>query len=122
MSGELYREMVDRARHFLKISDIDAGEDRFDISLFHLEQSMQLSLKAYLLREKGDFPRTHGLHDLIELSGNDCVKKLAEEKWYIIDILEDAYIGSRYLVRRYGRREYIEALRFVEEVIKCLNL
>ena len=45
--------MMDGARHFLKISKLDADDGGFDISLFHLEQAMQLALKAYLLRGKG---------------------------------------------------------------------
>jgi len=48
-----YWKMMDGARHFLKISKLDADDGGFDISLFHLEQAMQLALKAYLLRGKG---------------------------------------------------------------------
>ncbi len=56
------------------------------------------------------------------MSGSECLKRLAEEYWYVIDILEDAYIGSRYFMRRYGRREYEAARRFVEEVFRCTGI
>ena len=122
MSLRLYRELVARAKHFLRVSEFDVREGRYDIALFHLEQAVQPAVKAYLLRELGDFPRTHSLHDLIEVSGSDCLQRLAEEYWYVVDILEDAYTGSRYFIRRYGRREYEAAKRFVEEVFQCIGI
>ena len=79
-------------------------------------------LKAYLLREIGDFPRVHSLADLLEAAGNPCLDRLSREQWYVIDILDDAYTGSRYFIRRYGEREYRAARRFVEEVFRCLGV
>jgi hypothetical protein len=46
---------------------------------------------------------------LVELSGNSCLTRLSNEKWYILDILEDAYTGARYFVRSYSEKEYVEA-------------
>lgn len=122
LSARLYEDMVARAKHFLNVSGYDVSAGRYDIALFHLEQSVQIALKAYLLKTFGDFPKVHSLKDLIDLSENNCLKKLAEDLWYIIDILEDAYIGARYLNRRYGEKEYREALRFVQEVFKCIGI
>lgn len=122
MSSRLYREMVERARHFYRVSEYDVSAGRYDIALFHLEQAVQLALKAYLLASVGDFPRIHSLRDLVELVDNDCLRRVADEKWYVVDILEDAYVGARYLVRRYGAREYAEARRFAEEVLGCLGM
>ncbi len=119
MSSRLYRELVERARHFHRVSGFDVEQGRYDIALFHLEQAAQLAIKAYMLRELGDFPRVHSLHDLIEASGSRCLERLRDEYWYVIDILDDAYTGSRYFIRRYGRREYEAAKRFVEEVFRC---
>ena len=70
VSLELYRLMVERARHMRRIADVDAAEQRYDIALFHLEQAAQLMLRAYLLRTVGDFPRTHHLADLARLAQN----------------------------------------------------
>ncbi|MCE4613473.1 MAG: HEPN domain-containing protein [Desulfurococcales archaeon] len=122
MSSRLYREFAARARHFLRASEFDVSEGRYDIALFHLEQAAQLAIKAYLLRELGDFPRIHSLRDLVEISGSECLKELAEERWYVIDILDDAYTGSRYFVRRYGEREYRAARQFVERVFQCIGI
>jgi len=62
------------------------------------------------------------LYDLVEVSGNECLGRLAEEYWYVIDILDDAYTGSRYFVRRYREKEYTAAKRFVEEVFRCTGI
>ncbi len=122
LSITLYREMIERAKHLYRISVNDVSAGRYDIALFHLEQAVQLSLKAYLLKTLGDFPRTHSIKDLVELSEDSCLVKLSEEKWYVIDILEDAYTGARYFLRSYGEREYNEAKNFVEGVFKCIGI
>jgi len=122
LSIRLYEEMVSRAKHFFNISSYDVSLGRYDIALFHLEQTVQLILKAYLLKVFGDFPKTHSIKDLIDLSENECLKRLADELWFVIDILEDAYISARYFIRRYGEREYREALKFVEGVFKCIGI
>ncbi len=46
--------------------------------------------------------------------------QLVDEKWYVVDIFEDAYIGSRYFIRSYGGRECSEAKKFLEDVSKCI--
>jgi len=122
LSIRLYEEMVSRAKHFFNISSYDVSLGRYDIALFHLEQAVQLILKAYLLKVFGDFPKTYSIKDLIDLSENECLKRLADELWFIIDILEDAYISARYFIRRYGEREYREALKFVEGVFRCIGI
>ena len=55
----------------------------------------------------------------MEVSGSERLRRLAEEYWYVVDILEDAYTGSERFIRRYGGREYEAARRFVEEVFRC---
>jgi len=122
MSERLYRLLVERARHFHLESGFDVERGRYDIALFHLEQAAQLAIKAYMLREIGSFPRVHSLHELIEASGNECLKRLADEQWYIVDILVDAYTGSRCSTRSYGEKEYRAAKRFVEEVLRCTGI
>ncbi|MCC6052619.1 MAG: HEPN domain-containing protein [Desulfurococcaceae archaeon] len=122
MSTRLYEELVKRAVHFYKVSDFDASSGRYDIALFHLEQAVQLALKAHLLKTLGDYPRIHSIKDLVELCENECLRRLVDEYWYVIDILEDAYIGGRYLIRRYSIREFNAARKFVEEVFKCTGI
>ena len=53
LSGRLYRELIERARHFHRVSSFDVEQGRYDIALFHLEQAAQLSIKAYMPGELG---------------------------------------------------------------------
>ncbi|MDI9619595.1 MAG: HEPN domain-containing protein [Candidatus Nezhaarchaeota archaeon] len=122
MSLRVYLEMIEKAKHFYRVSEYDVSMGRFDIALFHLEQAVQLALKASLFKSIGDFPRTHSIWELIEVSNDERLKRLADEKWFVIDILEDAYIGARYFIRRYTEKEYVEAKKFVDEVFKCINI
>lgn len=86
------------------------------LAAFNIEQYCQLILKYKLLVKTGTYPRTHSILRLIrELS-----KITREVETLLNDIvmltkIEDAYIGSRYLPRRYERAEVEAMLRFVEE-------
>jgi hypothetical protein len=74
LSAKLYEEMAKRAKHFFRISSYDVATGRYDIALFHIEQAVQLALKAYLFRVFGDFPKTHSVKELIDLSESECSK------------------------------------------------
>jgi hypothetical protein len=39
-----------------------------------------------------------------------------------MNVLEVAYIGGRYFIRRYNLREYEESRRFVGKVFKCIGI
>lgn len=101
------------------IFQIDNGF--YDLAAFSLEQSLQLYLKACLLRLGADYPRTHSVRKLLELIGDISEQKDVRELLlrYAVEIgsLEDAYITSRYISRNYSREE-VEKLRNVVEEIK----
>jgi len=122
MEKRLYEKLIERAKYFLEIAKEDLKNKKYDVGMFHVEQCIQLLLKAYLLKNFGDFPKTHDLFILFEQIKEEKVKKLVEEKWYIIEILIDAYISSRYFAREYREKELVEAINFAEELIKCLNI
>lgn len=88
----------------------------YDLAAFNIEQYCQLILKYKLLVKTGTYPRTHSILRLIrELS-----KITREVEFLLNDIvmltkIEDAYIGSRCLPRRYERAEVEAILRFAEE-------
>jgi len=77
-----------------------------------------------LLVKTGTYPRTHSLTRLInELSKiNPKIRELIEKEDYLILLtkLEDAYIGARYLPRRYSEVEARILYRFVNEVFRSI--
>ena len=79
----------------------------YDWSVFLLEQALQLLVKYFLAIKIGYFPRTHSLSLLLEEAGqiDGEFLRFLEENRDALAFLEDAYISSRYLPRRYRREE-----------------
>ncbi|MEM2743325.1 MAG: HEPN domain-containing protein, partial [Candidatus Methanomethylicaceae archaeon] len=110
MSFEEAQIIKERAEAFLKNVQILFEEGIYDLAAFNIEQYCQLILKYKLLIKTGTYPRTYSIIRLIrELSKiNVRANKLLQDIIMITKI-EDAYIGSRYLPRRYEKEE-VEAM------------
>lgn len=80
----------------------------YDLAVFSLEQSLQLYLKASLLKLGVDYPRTLSVRKLLELLGelaeSEEVRELLSKYAVELGALEDAYITSRYIPREYTPR------------------
>ena len=116
--AEVLRE---RALEFLRIAENLIAEGSYDLAAFSIEQYCQLMLKYKLLVSIGTYPRTHSITRLVrELSKIDrsVEQLLSRENIPMITKIEDAYIGARYLPRRYFREEVEAMLRFAKEVFK----
>jgi len=95
------------------------AEGEYDLAAFGVEQYCRLMLKYKLLLKTGAYPRTHSLIRLVrELAkAAEGAGRLLEDVVMLTKI-EDAYIGSRYLPRRYEREEVEAMLRYVSEKFK----
>ena len=97
----------------------------YDLAAFSLEQSLQLFLKAALLKFGLEYPRTHSVRRLLELlhevTGREEVRKIIREYILELGLLEDAYIASRYVIRDYGRDEVLKLKRAVQEVMNAVR-
>ena len=118
--AELFRE---RAEAFLRNAERLVGEGVLDLAAFNIEQYCQLMLKYKLLVKTGTYPMIHSIIRLLrELSritpGLQEFLKNAENMLYLTKV-EDAYIGARYLPRRYEESEVKSMLKFVKEVFKA---
>ena len=58
-----YEYLLERSRRFLETARIQIERGFYDLAAFSLEQSLQLFLKAELLKLKVDYPRTRRLRD-----------------------------------------------------------
>ncbi|MCS7138044.1 MAG: HEPN domain-containing protein [Candidatus Caldarchaeum sp.] len=63
VEGEFLKK---RALAFLVDAQTDFGRGEYDLTLFHVEQFMQLYLKHLLYRKVGDFPKTHSPSELFK--------------------------------------------------------
>jgi len=108
-----------RAEAFLRNAERLYAEGEYDLAAFNVEQYCQLMLKYKLLLKTGTYPRTHSLIRLVKELAKIArgAEKLLEDI-LILTKIEDAYIGSRYLPRRYEREEVEAMLRFVKEKFK----
>jgi HEPN domain-containing protein len=118
---EEYEALLRRSDGFLETALMQARAGMYDLAVFSLEQSLQLFLKAMLLRVGSDYPRTHSIRRLLELltevTGRSELRELASRYSVELGALEDAYISSRYIPRIYTKDEF-ERLRAVLEEVR----
>lgn len=91
---------------------------------FHLQQSTEKYLKAYIVKNKLDFKKTHDLTELLQI----CSEK--EKKFSALfeecNLLTDYYIDTRYpvhwpaTVTKTEATEALEAARIVRDFVKGL--
>ena len=117
---EEYEALLKRSDGFLETALMQARAGMYDLAVFSLEQSLQLFLKATLLRVGADYPRTHSIRRLLELltevTGRSELRELASRHSVELGALEDAYISSRYIPRIYIKDEFERLRAVVEEV------
>ena len=124
MSFEEVELLKERAEMFLENAKHLIEKGVYDLAAFNIEQYCQLILKYKLLVKTGTYPRTHSLtrliNELSKLVENVNILLEKEEYFLMLTKIEDAYIGSRYLPRRYSKIEVEAMLRYVTEVVKPL--
>lgn len=121
MSLEEAKLLEERAKAFLRNAERLLTEGEYDLAAFNIEQYCQLMLKYKLLVKTGTYPRTHSILRLIrELAKID--KRAGEllKDVIIVTKIEDAYIGARYLPRRYEKEEVEAMLRYVKAVFEVV--
>ncbi len=61
------RNLLRRSRGFLETAEYQISRGFDDLAAFSLEQALQLFLKAKLLVEGIEYPRTHSVRALLEM-------------------------------------------------------
>jgi len=119
------KRLLKRSREFLETAKYQIGKGFYDLAAFSLEQALQLFLKARLLSEGVEYPRTHSVRALLEIlsevvnEGKKAVVKGALEKYLMeLSVLEDAYITSRYIIRDFSRQEVEKLVKAVKEIMR----
>lgn len=115
----------ERAYAFLRNAERLFNDGEYDLAAFNIEQFCQLLLKYKLLVKTGTYPRTHSilrlLRELGKLASEKALTSFIDSQIMFLTRIEDAYIASRYLPRRYEKKEVKELLKFTkrfEEVIR----
>lgn len=117
--------LLKRSRNFLETAEYQINKGFYDLAAFSLEQSLQLFLKAKILAEGADYPKTHSvrvlleiLSDLVPENKKSSVKEILDKYLLELSVLEDAYITSRYIMREFTKREVEKLAKSVREIMK----
>jgi HEPN domain-containing protein len=117
--------LLKRSRDFLETAEYQITKGFYDLAAFSLEQALQLFLKAKVLAEGVDYPRTHSVRALLEIlseivpeNKKSKVKGVLENYLLELGVLEDAYITSRYVMREFTKKEVEKLAKAVKEMMK----
>ena len=61
------KSLLKRSRDFLETAEYQISKGFYDLAAFSLEQALQLFLKAKVLAEGVDYPRTRSVRVLLEI-------------------------------------------------------
>ena len=106
---EEYNCLLERSRRFLITAEMQVEKGFYDLAAFSLEQSFQLYLKAMLLKLGVDYPRTHSVRKLLELTcrltDSEEIRRTLSEYAVELGSLEDVHITSKYIPIAWRRLE-----------------
>ena len=117
----------DRAERMLKSAKHHVKSGDYDLAAFLAEQAAQLYLKYKILELTGEMPRTHTLRQLLGILQKIANKKSREIADFtrtnrsLLIRLEEAYLASRYLARKYEKDEVEELVAFTEKVFSFVR-
>jgi len=98
---------------FLKEAERNLNEGEYNLAMFHSEQALQLALKFVLYESTGTYERTHNLikllEDVIRVTNNSRLREILDKEANTLDLIQQAYIGARYLPYEYSKNSVITA-------------
>ena len=122
---EEFKCLIEKSRRFYESSIMQNERGFYDLVAFSLEQSLQLYLKAYILKLGADYPRTHSIRRLLdfiyELTKHNKIKDILQKYSVELALLEDVYITSRYIAREFRQEEVNRLRSVIDEVFKVVR-
>lgn len=119
------KRLLKRSRDFLETAEYQTSKGFYDLAAFSLEQALQLFLKAKVLAEGVDYPRTHSVRALLEIlselvpeNKKSAIRGILENYLLELGVLEDAYITSRYVMREFTKLEVEKLTKAVKEIMR----
>lgn len=109
------------ALKFLEEAQESLKRGDYAFTMLFVEQAVQLALKYLLAKRFGDFPKTHSLKLLFELTGDDELMTFYRENVDLIREIELAYIASRYIDVEYTKAVAERALQLAEKLMEVIG-
>ncbi len=123
-----YENMIGRSERFLLTAESSLKEGFLDISSFNANQSLELFLKALLLKSAGDFPHTHDIKELLRtlarIGGSKYSKKInkyLKEETLGLKAIQDAYITARYFFVSTSENEVDQMIGLIKKLREDLR-
>ena len=115
--------LKENAEYFEKKAFEALKEGAYSFVLYFTEQAIQLYVKYILVKEVGDYPKTHRFSILFKALNivTDNAMEFYEEYSDVFDLIEDAYIAVRYLGRKYSTKSAERAIKLIEEFKKVFK-
>jgi len=114
-----------RAEEFFQRAKEDFEKQRFNLTVFDIEQAVQLWIKHLIFAKAQDFPKTHYFDILIknlsEVYNNKKIEEFYKNHILEFKVLEEAYITTRYLPKDFAKDETIKIIKFLEKFFKFLE-
>jgi len=132
LSGELVNALRRRARSLLKHAYIYLNDGDFDLACYNCQQALELYLKSIIYELFSEEVKTCSLRELFEklyeklrstgrVRDAELVESLVENYKNAISGLEGANIDARYGMKPYDRRDAINSIEAVEQIIEKLE-
>jgi len=103
------------ALKFLEEAKEAFSKNDYGFTMFFVEQFFQLSLKYLLYKKYGDFPKTHSLKTLFELTKDTILISYYRQNLDLLREIELSYIASRYMEIEYSKKIAERALLLAED-------
>ncbi len=123
-----YKNLMDRSSRFLSNAEWNLNEGYTDIGSFSANQSLELFIRALLTCKLGDYPHTHNLRLLLETlesvldkENGKILRQIFEEKRLLLNLIQDAYVTSRYFFSTIDEESLREIIETVKEIRGALD-
>ena len=103
------------ALEFLNEAEEAFNKGNYAFAMFFVEQFFQLTLKYLLYRKYGEFPKTHSLRTLFNLTKDDKLMSYYRSNLDLFREIELSYVASRYMDVEYSEEVARSALRLAKK-------
>lgn len=107
---------------FLEKAEESLGKGEYNFVMFFVEQFFQLSLKYLIAKKYGDFPKTHSLKVLFELTEDEKLLRFYKDNIDTFRDIELAYVASRYFDVEYSEKAAENGLKLAKRFAEVTEI
>ena len=113
--------LKENAKKFLELAEECFERKDYKLVMFFVDQFFQLGLKYLLMRRYGEFPKSHSLKLLFQLTRDDKTMDFYRKNSDILREIELAYVASRYFDVDYSERVASRSLKLAKEFLTVME-